>query len=163
MRGHLRLVPPIVHYEIIGELYRGDETPRFRAELRANDSTIAKLLSDGRGGCAVIEWAGISADTRSAAAKWLSDEALRCWPAEYGVPPTSLLRLPEEAAILVVPERIGAPMSARYSISSARRVETWDLRELLASNVDEGTRRSLRSLRVGESCSRSSLTITRIS
>lgn len=137
-------------YEIDGELYRGNETPSFRARLLFRGVPIASLESDGGGGCARVIWLVESMAERAAAADWLASEARRLWPSEYGAPPAFLSK-PYEAAILVVPEHIGAPMDARYHVRGAMKAgESCDLRVLLDATRDPNMQRAIRRLDVGE-------------
>jgi len=159
-------VADVVTYEIEGELLSGDETPAFRAQLlEPRRETLALLESDGTGGPARVQWFGSEAACAAATA-WLAAEARRRWPAEYGAPP-DILREPQEAALLVVPALIGAPMTARYRTSAMGPHESADLRLMLElmleANTDPRLRRAVRHLDVGETLKIGSMSVERLS
>lgn len=151
------------HYEILGDLYAGEETPCFRAVLFSMGVAVVRLDSAGTGGCARLEWLHDSQDMREQVKRWLFSEAVRLWPREYGPPPFDLLALPHEAAILVVPEHIGAPMTARFRTSAMPPGSSVDLRLLLEANLDPNVQRTLRHLDVGADVVCGTLKIERLS
>lgn len=93
-----------VSYSFTGTCGGGEETPRFNVELRSLDVPIARIESDGQGGCARVYWLVESPVVREAARVWLVSEAERLYPEFCG---NDLLAHPRESSILVVPEYVG--------------------------------------------------------
>lgn len=95
-------------YEITGRyLSAGAETPHFDVQLRSLGVNVARITSDGRGGCALVEWSDAApkgSATRTNASAWLASEARRIWTRDTGESAPKLLDRPMEAAILVIPE-----------------------------------------------------------
>ncbi len=149
--------------EIVGDLYAGQETPAFNADVLIGDVLVANLYSGGTGGCARVQWFTDLCDLRSQLTAWLYKEAIDLWPREYGPAPRDLFRNVYESAILVVPEHIGAPMTARYRTSAMPVGASCDLRLMLEVNLDPEVQRKLRHLDVGADVVLGTLKIERLS
>ena len=98
-------------YTIKGRASRGRETPRFDATLRHGKLVLAKLSSDGNGGCARVDWTDAAPKgsvVRADAERWLADEAERLWVGCGYEPHGDVAKTwpAFEAAILVVPEYV---------------------------------------------------------
>lgn len=149
--------------EIIGDLYAGQETPAFNALLIYGGVPVVRFYSAGTGGCANVDWLHESREVRALVTAWLTAEAVRLWPSEYGPAPMDLMRHPYESAILVVPEHIGAPMTARYRTSAMPVGASVDLRLMLEANLDPEHQRKLRHLDIGADVVLGTLKIERLS
>lgn len=149
--------------EILGDLYAGQETPAFNADVVLAGVPVLNLYSTGTGGSAVVQWLTDSCDVREQVTAWLFKEACDLWPSEYGPAPRDILRHVYESALLVVPEHIGAPMTARYHTSAMPVGASVDLRLMLEANLDPDVQRKLRHLDIGDEATIGTLAITRLS
>ncbi len=99
-------------YSVIGRfLSEGEETPHFTAELLSHGVPIARIESDGRGGCCRMRWApDASIEARRAASEWMAKQARTLWTqAGHGRPPKALDHM-TESAILVVPQMLAGAL-----------------------------------------------------